>query len=62
MPEVQILLRFTLQPAVSYISHILPFSIDSYVKRPPKKEQKNLPNIQKFKFHNSLYKFGRDPS
>ena len=35
-PEVQILVRFALRTAVSKISHILSFPIDSYVKRPQK--------------------------
>ncbi len=62
-PEVQILVRFALRPAVSKISHILSFPIDSHVKRPQKRtKKKKSEKIQNLKFRNSLYKFGRDPS
>ncbi len=55
------LVRFALRPAVSKISHILSFTIDYHVKR-TKKEQKNLPKIQNFKFHYPFNNFVRDLS
>ena len=58
-PGVQILVRFTLRPAVSKISHILSFPIDYHVKQ-SKKEQNNLPKIQNFKFHYSFKNIVRD--
>ncbi len=54
------MVRFTLRPIVSKISHILSFPIDYHVKR-PQKNKNNLPKIQNLKFHNSLSNFGRDP-
>ena len=39
-PDVQILVRFALRPAVSKISHSLSFSIDYHVKGPKKNTKK----------------------
>ncbi len=48
-PWVPNLVRFALQPAVSKISHILSFPIDSHVKR-PKTEQKKCQKAKIWNF------------